>query len=79
MHPRLTIILAEQHIADLHRAAEHHRLVHTATTAKPQRPPTAGRPVAATPVSFLRRLRRRLPHTQHGRPKPREVQAGACE
>jgi hypothetical protein len=79
MHPRLTVILAEQHIADLHRAADHRRLVHTATTAKPQRRPTDVRPVAATPVSFLRRLRRRLPHTQHGRPKPREVQARACK
>jgi hypothetical protein len=31
MHPQLTVILAQQHIADLHRAADHHRLVHAAT------------------------------------------------
>lgn len=33
MHPQLTLIAAQQHIADLHRAADHNRLVHTATTA----------------------------------------------
>ena len=33
MHPELIRILAQQHIADLHRAADHNRLVHTATTA----------------------------------------------
>ena len=33
MHPQLTLIVAQQHIADLHRAADHDRLVHTATTA----------------------------------------------
>ena len=32
MHPQLTLIAAQQHIADLHRAADHNRLVHTATT-----------------------------------------------
>jgi hypothetical protein len=33
MHPQLTLIAAQQHIADLHRAVDHNRLVHTATTA----------------------------------------------
>jgi len=61
MYSRLTAILAEQHITDLHRAADRHRLMHTATTAKPRRRLTAARPVAATPVSFLRCLRRRRP------------------
>ena len=45
MHPQLTLIVAQQHIADLHRAADHDRLVHTATTAtsrhqQPRRPRT---------------------------------------
>jgi hypothetical protein len=57
MHPQLALIAAQQHIADLHRAADHSRLVHAATTA------TSGHPVpaprhAAAPVSFLRWLRR---------------------
>ena len=55
MHPQLTIIVAQQHIADLCRAADHNRLVHTATTA------TSSHAVpAAAPVSFMRWLRRRL-------------------
>ena len=33
MHPQLTHIAAQQHIADLHRAADHNRLVHTATSS----------------------------------------------
>ena len=33
MHPQLTLIAAQQHIADLHRAADHNRLVHAATSA----------------------------------------------
>ena len=57
MHPQLTHILAQQHIADLHRAADHNRLVHTATSSHAV--PAPG-PAAAAPVSFLRWLRRRL-------------------
>ena len=60
MHPRLTLILAQQHIADLRRAADHDRLVQAATTAK--RSDAASRPVAAAPVTFVRRLHRRLGH-----------------
>jgi hypothetical protein len=59
MHPQLTLIVAQQHIADLHRAADHNRLVHTATTATSSHTVPAPRHAAA-PVSFLRWLRRRL-------------------
>jgi hypothetical protein len=60
MHPQLTLIAAQQHIADLHRAADHNRLVHTATTATSSHAVPAPRhaAAAAAPVSFLRWLRR---------------------
>jgi hypothetical protein len=59
MHPQLTLILAQQHIADLHRAADHNRLVHTGTTATSSHAVLAPRHAAATaPISFLRWLRR---------------------
>jgi hypothetical protein len=70
MHPQLTLIVAQQHIADLHRAADHNRLVRTATAAAaatttatatatsshavPRTPPRRRR---RRPVSFLRWLR----------------------
>jgi hypothetical protein len=58
MHPhQLTHIVAQQRIADLHRAADHDRLVHTATSSQAVPAP---RPAAAAPVSFLHWLRRRL-------------------
>ena len=63
MHPQLTLIAAQQHIADLHRAADHNRLVHTATTATCSHAGPAPRhaaAAAAAPVSFLRWLRRPL-------------------
>jgi len=60
MHPQLTAI-AQQHIADLRRAADHHRLVQAATTASNS--DAAGRPVAAAPVRLIGRLRRRLAQT----------------
>jgi len=71
MHPQLTLIVAQQHIADLRRAADHNRLVQAATTAsRSDAPtasrsdaPTAGRPVAAAPVTLIRRLRRHLAQT----------------
>ena len=70
MHPQLTLIVAQQRIADLLRAADHDRLVHTATTATSSH-------AAAAPVSFLRWLRRRLPQSRiPGRLEPREDQAG---
>ena len=60
MHPQLTLIVAQQHIADLHRAADHNPLVHTATTATSSHAVPAPRHAAAAPVSFLHWLRRRL-------------------
>ena len=57
MHPQLTLIVAQEHIADLHRAADHNRLVHTATSSHAVPAP---RYAAAAPVSFLHWLRRRL-------------------
>jgi len=67
MHPQLTLIAAQQRIADLHRAADHNRLVHTAPSATsshavpaPRHAVPAPRHAAAAPVSFLRWLRRRL-------------------
>ena len=60
MHPELTIIAAQKHIADLHRAADHNRLVHTATTATSSHAVPAPRHAAAAPVTLIRRLRRRL-------------------
>ena len=66
MHPQLALIAAQQHIADLHRAADHNRLVHTATiattatTATSSHAVPAPRHAAPAPASFLRWLRRRL-------------------
>jgi hypothetical protein len=66
MNPQLTLIVAQQRIADLHRAADHDRLVHTATTTTTTTTATSSHAVpeprhaAAAPVSFLHRLRRRL-------------------
>ena len=64
MHPQLTLIVAQQHIADLRRAADHDALAQAATTASRSDAPTASRPVAAAPVTLIRRLRRHLaqPH-----------------
>ena len=58
MHPQLTLIVAQQRIADLLRAADHDRLVHIATTATSSHAVAAPRHAAAAPVSFLRWLRR---------------------
>jgi hypothetical protein len=71
VHPQLLLIAAQQHIAYLHRAADHERLGHTATTA------TSTHAVAA-PVSFLRWLRRHaaVPPVSF---RPREDQAGDCK
>ena len=61
MHPHLTHTVAQQQIADLHRAADHDRLVQAATTASSSA--AAGRPVAAAPLTLIRRLGRRLAQT----------------
>ena len=60
MHPQLTFIAAQQHIADLHRAADHDRLVKAATAATSRHAGPAHRHAAAAPVSLLRWLRGRL-------------------
>ena len=57
MHSQLRLI-AQERIADLHRAADHNRLVHTATAATSSHAVPAPRHAAAAPVSFLRWLRR---------------------
>ena len=59
MHSRLTHIVAQEHSADLHRAADHTRLVHAASTTSSHAVPGPRHAVTAS-VSFLRRLRRRL-------------------
>ena len=65
MHPQVVLIAARQHIADLHRAADDNRTVHTAPTA-PTAPTATSRHAvrapghaAVAPVSFLHWLRRR--------------------
>jgi hypothetical protein len=50
MHPQLTLIAAQQHIADLHRAADHNRLVHTATTSSRPRTPPRRRRASLVPA-----------------------------
>jgi hypothetical protein len=61
MHPQLHIA-AQEHIADLRRAADRYRLVHAATSASSSHAVPAPRhaAAAAAPVSCLRWLRRRL-------------------
>jgi hypothetical protein len=81
MHPQLTVIVAQQHITDLRRAADHDRLVHTATTATsshavpapatPPPPPRQSRSCAGSAAVFRSRL--------HARPEPRGYQAGDCK
>ena len=59
MHPQVVLIAARQNIADLHRAADRDRLVHTATTTTSRHAVRAPGHAAVTRVSFLHRLRRR--------------------
>ena len=54
MHSRLTFIAAQQHIADLHRAADHNRLMHTATTATSSHAVPASRCSGTSPGSYWR-------------------------
>ena len=56
MGPQLTLIAAQQHYADLHRAADHNRIVRSATTATSSHMVLAPRHAAR--VSLLRWLRR---------------------
>jgi hypothetical protein len=75
MHPQLLTLIAAQRIADLHRAADHDRVVHTATTATSSHAALAPRHAAAAQVSFLRWLPRHAtaPPVSF---RPREDQAG---
>ena len=65
MHHQVVLIAARQHIADLHRAADHNRLMRTpsnaitATTATSRHAVRASGRAAVAPVSFLHWLRRR--------------------
>jgi hypothetical protein len=61
MHPQVILIVAQQRIADVRRAADHDRLVQAATTATSSHAVPAPRHAAAAPVSFLRWLRRLEP------------------
>jgi hypothetical protein len=59
MHPQLTLIVAQQHIADLRRAADHGRLVHTATSshagpAPATPPPRQSRSCAGSEAAWLK-------------------------
>jgi hypothetical protein len=55
MHsPHSTLLVAQQRIADLHRAADHQRLAHSTMDARPTH--------ADAPATFVRRLRRHLTH-----------------
>jgi hypothetical protein len=81
MHPQVTLIAAQQHIADLHRAADHNRLGHTATTATTatsRHAVPAPRDAAVLPVSFLRWLRRHAAAAPVSFLPP-EDQAGDCK
>jgi hypothetical protein len=49
-------MVAQQRIAELHRTAAHHRLVHTTRDAR--------QPDTDSAVVFARRLRRRFSNTQ---------------
>jgi hypothetical protein len=76
MHPQLTVTVARQHIADLRRAADHDRLVRTATTATsshavpaPATPPPRQSPSCADSTAVFRS---RL----HVRLEPRGCQGG---
>jgi hypothetical protein len=85
MHPQLLTLIAAQHIADLHRAAEHDRLAHSGTTAASSHAAPALRhavPARGTPPARQSRscagsaaVFRSL---VHGRLEPREDQAGDC-
>ena len=64
MHHQLNPVAAQQRIADLHRAADHDRLVYAATTQPHTQPPppraATPSPDAAAPPPGQRWLRRHL-------------------
>ena len=66
MHPQLTVIVAQQHIADLRRAADHDRLVQAATTASSSNAAVAAAPVTLFAGSAAASLKRTRPHGMAG-------------
>ena len=77
MHPQLRLVAAQQHIADLHRAADHDRLVHTATSCHAVPAP---RHAAAAPRSCAcKEMTPDLDDAQPGSLERREDQAGDCK
>jgi hypothetical protein len=54
LSPHSTFLVAQEQIADLHRAADHYRLAHSTIDARPAQPDA--------PATFARRLRRHLTH-----------------
>jgi hypothetical protein len=86
MHPQLALSAARQRIADLHRAADHDRLVHTATTAASSHAARAPRHAVPAPGTPPARQSRSCAGSAavfrslvHGRLEPREDQAGDCK
>lgn len=56
MHsPHCTLLVAQERIADLQRAADQHRLAQSIIDARPTQ--------ADAPATFVRRLRRHLSHS----------------
>jgi len=83
MHPQLTLLAAQRHIADLHRAGDNDRPVHNATA-------TAATSFHAVPCTPPRRRRASLVlalasvagslkthNTQHSRLEPHDNQVGS--
>ncbi len=66
MHSRLTGIAAQEHIADLRRAADHNRRVYIATRS--QAVLASRRVVTVSPVTLIRWLRHRLAKTHPAGP-----------
>ncbi len=54
LSPHVTFLVAQQHVADLHRAVDHQRLAHATIDVRSSH--------ADAPDTFVRRLRRRLTH-----------------
>ena len=72
-HPQLTMVVAQQRIADMHRAADHGRRERTAANDTSSHAVPAPEHAAAAPVRVRRRLVRSC---LYGRLEPREDQVG---
>jgi hypothetical protein len=69
MHPQLLTLIAAQRIADLHRAADNDRVVHTATTATSSHATTATSSHAVpAPRPAAARIRLEIASEQAARP-----------